>query len=348
MDNSDNQIVTPGLAYLHREWRDITSDLILVVTEPHTWQPYRSKLGLDEHIPGKTVQVFEAPRGEASKTAQVYFSALDFFLKKKIHRRACLVAVGGGATLDLAGFVAATLLRGLEWWVVPTTLLSMVDASIGGKVGINWNGAKNQVGAFHSPRKIFLCAEFLSTLGDDEWSSGVGEMVKTSFLDGGVSQLLEERRPLGEILLACAQYKQAVVAKGQREGRARRVLNLGHTFGHALEQIYQLPHGEAVYWGMGLIFQLYGGQALLPKLKARAMQLWASPRWRAPAPWCGRGFPATEILNLIDKDKKAISSEAIELVLMQEIGRPMLEVVSFADLAQRLEQNRELLENFTL
>ena len=337
-----SEIITPGLSYLHREWRHISGDTLLVVTDAKVRELYHSKLGLEE-VAEKKVFTFEVPRGEAAKTKHTYCAALDFFLKQRIHPRTHLVAVGGGALSDVAGLVAATLLRGLDWSVVPTTLLSMVDASIGGKVGINWGGAKNQVGSIHFPRHIFLCPEFLASLSDDEWSSGVGEVVKYGFLSAHICHLLEKGRPLGEIILACADYKQGLVA-----AKDRQALNLGHTFGHALEKLYCLPHGEAVYWGMALIFSLYGGRDFLPLLKEWAQKLWPSPRWKAPAPWCAEGFPTDAVFELILKDKKAVSREAIELVLVAEPGHPTTEVVTFYQLEKRLREHRELLENFSL
>ena len=342
-----SEIVMPGLPYLHREWRHIPGDTLLIVTDTKVKELYHSKLGLQDNAE-KKVFTFEVPRGEAAKTKQIYCSALDFFLEQGIHPCAHLMAVGGGSVCDVAGLVAATLLRGLDWSVVPTTLLSMVDAGIGGKVGINWGGAKNQVGTFHSPQRLFLCPEFLSTLSDDEWSSGVGEVVKYSFLSDHISDLLEKQRPLGEIVLACAHYKQDLTSKDFKGKHQRKVLNLGHTFGHALEKLYHLPHGEAVYWGMALIFLLYGGRNFLPLLKKRAQKLWPSPRWELPAPWCAEGFPTDAVLRLILKDKKAVSREAIELVCISEIGRPVTEIVAFCQLERRLREQGELLENFSL
>ena len=342
-----SEIIMPGLKYLHREWRHIPGDTLLVVTDAKVKELYHSKLGLED-VSEKKVLTFEVPRGEAGKTKHVYYSALDFFLKQGVHPRAHLVVVGGGAVSDVAGFVAATLLRGLNWSVVPTTLLSMVDASIGGKVGINWGGAKNQVGAIHFPQHIFLCPEFLSSLSDDEWSSGMGEVVKYCFLDVHISDMVEKGRPLGEIILACAHYKQDLATKDFKGEDPRKVFNLGHTFGHALEKLYHLPHGEAVYWGMALIFLLYGKRDFLPLLKEWAQKLWPSPRWEAPAPWCVEGFPLSAMFKLILKDKKAVSREAIELILVSEVGRPVTEVVAFSELERRLREHSELLENFSL
>jgi shikimate kinase/3-dehydroquinate synthase len=194
------------------------------------------------------------PSGEAAKTPSV---VERLWSELGIGRDGWIVAFGGGSTTDVAGFVAATHLRGVRWIAVPTTLVGMVDAAIGGKTGINTVDGKNLAGAFHFPQQVFVDASFLSTLPDEERRSGMAEVVKTGLLAG--SDLWE--LPENEMIRACAAFKSAVVLSDpyEREGR-RAILNLGHTFAHALEAGtgYELRHGDAVALGLLAALRLSG------------------------------------------------------------------------------------------
>jgi shikimate kinase/3-dehydroquinate synthase len=194
------------------------------------------------------------PSGEAAKTPAV---VERLWSELGIGRDGWIVAFGGGSTTDVAGFVAATHLRGVRWIAVPTTLVGMVDAAIGGKTGINTVDGKNLAGAFHFPQQVFVDASFLSTLPDEERRSGMAEVVKTGLLAG--SDLWE--LPENEMIRACAAFKSAVVLSDpyEREGR-RAILNLGHTFAHALEAGtgYELRHGDAVALGLLAALRLSG------------------------------------------------------------------------------------------
>jgi shikimate kinase / 3-dehydroquinate synthase len=194
------------------------------------------------------------PSGEAAKTPAV---VERLWSELGIGRDGWIVGFGGGSTTDVAGFTAATHLRGVRWIAVPTTLVGMVDAAIGGKTGINTVDGKNLAGAFHFPQQVFVDASFLSTLPDEERRSGMAEVVKTGLLAG--SDLWE--LPENEMIRACAAFKSAVVLSDpyEREGR-RAILNLGHTFAHALEAGtgYELRHGDAVALGLLAALRLSG------------------------------------------------------------------------------------------
>jgi 3-dehydroquinate synthetase/shikimate kinase len=194
------------------------------------------------------------PSGEAAKTPAV---VERLWSELGIGRDGWIAGFGGGSTTDVAGFVAATHLRGVRWIAVPTTLVGMVDAAIGGKTGINTVDGKNLAGAFHFPQQVFVDASFLLTLPDEERRSGMAEVVKTGLLAG--SDLWE--LPENEMIRACAAFKSAVVLSDpyEREGR-RAILNLGHTFAHALEAGtgYELRHGDAVALGLLAALRLSG------------------------------------------------------------------------------------------
>jgi shikimate kinase/3-dehydroquinate synthase len=193
------------------------------------------------------------PAGEGAKTVA---EAERLWRSLRLERRATLVAVGGGSTLDLAGFVAATFLRGVGWIAVPTTLVAQVDAAIGGKTGIDLPEGKNLVGAFHWPLATVVDTAFLETLPGDERESGLAEVVKTGLLAGDALWELETEAQVRR----CAAFKAAVCLRDPLDRGAREQLNLGHTFAHALEAAsgYAVPHGRAVALGLVAALGLSG------------------------------------------------------------------------------------------
>ena len=235
----------------------LETDTILIIADHQVWSLYNKDFPF-ETIASKKVLFWKAPDGEKVKNMNDFQSAVEFFLDKGIHRNAHLVAIGGGATSDFAGFVAATILRGIEWSVIPTTLLSMVDASIGGKVAVNSKSGKNLIGAFHLPTNVWISPSFLDTLNANETLSGLGEVLKYCFLDYKIYDLVIRKVSIDEVINACAKLKEKLTEEDLKEVGIRKILNLGHSFGHAIEFIYSIPHGEAVMWGISLIFKLFG------------------------------------------------------------------------------------------
>jgi 3-dehydroquinate synthase len=270
------------------------------------------------------------PDGERFKTGATLEALYESFLEARLGRDGLVVALGGGVVGDVAGFAAATYMRGIDWVTVPTTLLSMVDSSIGGKVGINHPGAKNLIGAIHQPKAVVVDPAFLDTLPIRELRSGAYEILKCGVLaDQALFAGLQEAPPglrgwdraaaLGAIASAC-RVKAEVVEKDEREGGLRRVLNLGHTIGHALEAVTRyrrFTHGEAVGWGMigaswisrrrGLI-----GDATFDAIAAAVDQLGPRPRVSDLA--------AAPILEALTRDKKARQGHAV-FVLPTAVGR---------------------------
>jgi shikimate kinase/3-dehydroquinate synthase len=185
------------------------------------------------------------PAGEAAKTVA---EAERLWRTLRVDRRSTLVAVGGGSTTDLAGFVAATYMRGIAWIAVPSTLVGQVDAAIGGKTAIDLPEAKNLAGAFHWPAETVIDTSLLGTLPEEEWTNGLAEVVKTGLLAG---EPLWELEPVEQVR-RCAAFKAAVCLRDPYERDERAQLNLGHTFAHALEAAsdYGLPHGKAVALGL--------------------------------------------------------------------------------------------------
>jgi 3-dehydroquinate synthetase len=211
---------------------------------------------------GKVAAEIRLPDGERGKTLATLERTASALLAAGCTRRSLVVAVGGGAVSDAAGFLAATFMRGVSWVAVPTTLLSMVDAAIGGKTGVNLPRAKNAVGAFHSPAAVLADPRTLETLPERERRSGLGEVLKYAALEPallGKVAALEGALPGTDLVAKCAAAKVAVVEEDPFEQGARKLLNLGHTFGHGVEAaggFRRYTHGEAVAVGLAFAFRL--------------------------------------------------------------------------------------------
>jgi len=211
---------------------------------------------------GKLALVHVLPDGERGKTLAELGRAATRLLAAGATRRTLVVALGGGAVSDAAGFAAATFMRGVPWVAVPTTLLAMVDAAIGGKTGVNLAAMKNAVGAFHPPLAVLADPAALATLPPRELTSGLGEVAKYALLDPrllGRVTALGGRLPGPDLVAACARAKVEVVEQDPLERGARKLLNLGHTFGHGVEAaggFERYTHGESVAIGLAFAFRL--------------------------------------------------------------------------------------------
>ncbi len=244
---------------------------------------------------------------ESSKRLETLMPWLEHWASIPLHRDAVIVAVGGGVLTDMAGLAASLFLRGLAWQAWPTTLLAQIDAGLGGKTAVNLEAGKNLAGAFHPPQRMVACRAFLESLPPRQLESGRWELVKTALLEGDgewARGILAEASPSGASLVRALSSKAQLVHRDLRETGERKLLNLGHTLGHALEAAseYRLLHGEAV--GLGTLAACYLAQSqglppfapdLLQELCRRLAPLatWIPP-WERCLPWLLR-------------DKKAVS-----------------------------------------
>ncbi len=202
---------------------------------------------------------FVFPAGEESKCGQTYLELLNFLAQKKLGRSDALIALGGGVVGDLTGFAAATYLRGIDYIQIPTTLLACVDSSVGGKTAIDLAAGKNLAGAFYQPRLVLCDPELLNTLPSTVFSDGCAEVIKYGML--GSSELLDRlqsihaSQQLEYVIAKCVDMKREIVESDEFDTGRRQLLNLGHTFGHAIEaaSAFSIPHGRAVAMGMRLI-----------------------------------------------------------------------------------------------
>src|SRR5690606_35679529 len=278
---------------------------------------------------------FTFPIGENAKNFSEWERALEFFLERGVTRQSHLIAIGGGAISDVAGFVAATLLRGINWSVVPTTLLAQVDAAIGGKTAINTRFGKILVGSFHEPQKMYACHEILSTLDGSEYLSGQGEVIKYGFLDKKIAEAIEGKKPLEEIIDYCAKYKLEVVKQDINEKGIRKLLNLGHTFGHGIEWHYKMPHGLSVLWGIGIILLLQENSKLIAQWKKL---IGALDLGELNPPWGENEFQFEKVLEIMTKDKKSLENESIELIIPHDIGDVRIERFTWHQVREKVQK----------
>lgn len=209
-----------------------------------------------ETLQSPAVQVVSTPIGESAKSPEYLLQLWDACGDFGLTRSDAIVGIGGGATTDLAGFVAATWLRGISWYAIPTSLAGMVDASIGGKTGINSSFGKNLIGSFYSPNSVIVDRAFLKTLSTRDFNAGMAEVIKAGFIDNPKILDLADvaDKNVSELIWLSIEMKAKIVSQDFRESKIREILNYGHTLGHAIEKLenYKLRHGEAV--SIGLVF----------------------------------------------------------------------------------------------
>lgn len=294
---------------------------------------------------------------EENKSLDTVSRIWDFLFENGMTRRSLLIAVGGGVLTDMAGFAAATYKRGMDYINIPTTLLAMVDASSGGKTGINYRGLKNSIGAFRPPVETLICPQWLSSLPVGQVLNGFAEMLKTGLIDGERlwDALLRydldtmDIGALTPLIEQCVAVKERIVAADPNEEGFRKVLNFGHTFGHALEEIQmvhgtssnrqssnrQLLHGYAVLYG--LIAELYLSvtrlgcpQAPLQQLVQRMLQYYGRPQCKCS--------DRAQLIALMQQDKKNEHAAQINCTLIRSVGSPLVnQVITAADAEEALD-----------
>ena len=294
---------------------------------------------------GREVLAIRVPSGEREKTLATCERIYDRLVAARVDRTDVILTLGGGVIGDLGGFVAATYLRGIRFLQVPTTLLAQVDASVGGKTGVNHPGGKNLIGAFHQPVGVYANMETLRTLSDREYRSGLAEVVKYGIIrDPLLFQTLEERvddvrerepELMGRIVRRCVQIKADVVAEDEREAGPRAILNLGHTLGHALELIEgygHLAHGEAVAIGTAAAARLSAERGWLGAAdRDRIVQLLSD----LGLPVAVDGIPVAALVGAIGRDKKVRGRE-VRFVAPTALGETAFRMISVKELARDL------------
>jgi len=279
---------------------------VLIVTDSGVPSEYSAKVASFCKQP-VTVTI---DQGEKSKTLANFELLCKTMLENDFTRSDCCVAVGGGVVTDITGFAAACYMRGITFYNIPTTLLSQVDASVGGKTAVDLCGVKNIVGAFHQPEKVIIDPDTLSTLDRRQFSSGMAEAIKMAVsFDSDLFELMENNDIsliLDSVISRSVALKASIVMKDERENGLRRTLNFGHTVGHAVETLSGLLHGESVAVGMCFMCSGKVRERLVPLLK----------KFDLPV---STDIPADELCKVLIHDKK-MSGDTINVIRVESIG----------------------------
>ena len=306
---------------------------------------------LKESIPKISIEndvhFFPLPEGEAAKSVQNLAKMWDWMGAAGFTRSDVVVAIGGGTITDAAGFLSATWLRGIDWIAVPTTLAGMVDASVGGKTGINSDYGKNLIGSFHSPQKVIIDSHWLETLSSRDISAGLSEVIKTGFIgDSEILEIMENfeldrdrhnYEMINELIQRSVAVKAGVVSSDFKESFEREILNYGHTLGHAIERHsqYSLRHGEAI--SIGLIYAAHLSQmhcGLDAAIVAQHIRLLS--KIGLPITYDQSAF--AELLAFMTLDKKS-RGKMIRFVGISQVGKTQrIEGLSVDELAHAYEK----------
>ncbi|NVK17456.1 MAG: 3-dehydroquinate synthase [Methylocystaceae bacterium] len=318
----------------------LKNNQVVIVTDENVGPIYLDRLTRVLEGEGIICKSVTLPAGEATKSISNFEILVEKILSFGIERGTTLVALGGGVIGDLTGFAAASLLRGIDFIQVPTTLLSQVDSSVGGKTGINAKAGKNLIGAFHQPRLVLIDTESLNTLPKRELLAGYAEVVKYGLIgDVAFFNWLEEKGEdlingdqalRAEAILKSCAAKADVVAQDEKEGGVRALLNLGHTFGHALEKECgydgDLLHGEAVSIGMVMAYEFCAQQGLCSQEDSLRVKRYLQ-RLDMPVDLSGlpcQDWTADLLMKHMMKDKK-VKDGKVTFVLVRAIGDAYLD-----------------------
>ncbi len=341
--------VTVGAGLIGREdcfAPGILGEDVLIVTNETVGPLYLDRLR--QSLGSRRAAVCILPDGERFKTLEGFSAIIDSLVENRMHRDATVIALGGGVVGDMAGFAAACYQRGVAVVQVPTTLLAQVDASVGGKTGVNHPGGKNLIGAFHQPAQVLADVTTLRTLPDREYRAGLAEVVKYGAgLDPGFfdwqeqnteALLARQEHALIEAVSRCCECKAGIVLEDEKEAGRRALLNLGHTFGHAFEAATgfdQWLHGEAVAAGIIMAARL---SEKLGHLSAGEAERIRALLDRFGLPLSPPPGSATVFLDLMRMDKK-VTSGRMRFVLLRALGESFVaDDVSDRDVASVLRQ----------
>jgi 3-dehydroquinate synthase len=298
------------------------------------------------------INSFIVKQGEKSKSYLELNKIYSFLLKNNYGRDSLIIAIGGGVTGDLAGYAAATYMRGIQLIQVPTTLLSMVDSSIGGKTGINFENKKNMIGAFYQPKLVLIDTDFIQTLPAREITSGLGEVIKYTYmadkkffkyvLDNLEKAYQNNSTVLTNFIYTSAAIKAAVVSQDEKESGLRKVLNLGHTFAHSFETNlkFRIKHGEAVIAGLISALYLSYKKGLISE---NDLKYYLSLPVRVKLPKQLKEPGMDDLLNVMLHDKKNREGK-IKFVLVSGLGRIILDAeADKKDIAYAINEMKKII-----
>ena len=311
----------------------IPSGRACIITDETVSSLYLQDVKKSYEAAGFECAAFIFPGGEDNKNMTTIESILDYLADSRFSRGDFIVALGGGIVGDVAGFAAASYLRGIRFVQIPTTLLAAVDSSVGGKTGVNLSAGKNLAGAFHQPSLVICDVDTFETMSRDRYLDGMGEIIKYAVLDGeDVLDKYREDRISG--VCRCIEIKRDIVERDERESGERKLLNLGHTFAHAIEKLsnFEITHGHAVAIGTEKIAKVGEKMGICEKGTAdRIKELLI----REGLPY-ETGFSAKEIANAAMNDKKRFGGE-ITLVIPERMGKCILKNVNTKELEELIK-----------
>jgi 3-dehydroquinate synthase len=313
--------------------KDYDKQHTVIITNEHLARIY------DDAFKGYTTLV--VPATEGSKDMDTVRTLAAGLLQAEATRRTTIIAVGGGVVTDIAGFVASVYMRGVRFGFVPTTLLGMVDAAIGGKNGVNLGYNKNVLGTINQPAFVLFDTAFLDTLPATEWSNGFAEVIKYACIfdkelfdelgQHDISYYRHNPAALNELIERCARLKTATVVEDEKEAGVRKLLNFGHTAAHAIENLYELPHGKAVAIGMVIACMVSETiTGLGADARTRLMAL--LQRYNLPVKMNIDPRKAMEILRM---DKKR-HDDKIDYIVLERIGKAAIHALPFTDIENAL------------
>jgi 3-dehydroquinate synthase len=300
------------------------------------------------------LEIYVLKSGETSKSHYELDKIYSELIKNKYSRDSLIIAIGGGVTGDISGYVASTYMRGVQLVHIPTTLLADVDSSIGGKTGINFYKMKNMIGSFYQPKMVLIDPDFLITLPDEEMLSGLGEVIKYSFITNqrfydytynNIDNILLKRKSaLEKIIYESVLFKASVVATDEKEAGLRKILNFGHTYAHAFESElnFKIKHGEAVI--AGIISALFLSN-LKGYLKSELVKKFLIDIKRIRLSRILQNINAEKVLDIMQGDKKNRNNK-IKFVLVKNIGEIVTEVeANKSEIAETIFLMKEILNN---
>ena len=311
----------------------------LVITDETVYNIYSDRL--KNIMAGLNYFIYKFPAGEKSKSMESYISINKFLLENNFNRGDIIIAFGGGVVGDISGFVAATYLRGIDFISVPTTLLSMIDSSVGGKNGINFMNLKNQIGAFYFPKYVHIDYSFLESLDERNINNGLAEIFKYSVLrDREFFDYLKSADKLDyeKIIYKSLNIKLDFVRDDERDKGKRQKLNLGHTIGHGIESLsnYKLNHGESI--GIGTIYMARAAYKMgLAEEDFSKELIFAFKNHNLPTFY---EFETEEILEILKHDKK-INKNLINVILPVKIGQVISKKITFDELKEIINLGKE-------
>jgi 3-dehydroquinate synthase len=303
-----------------------------LITDENVERLYGDQALISLRSTGMRTTLISVPAGEGQKSLATMDLIFEQLIDAGLDRTSTVIALGGGVIGDLAGFVAATYLRGINLVQVPTTLMAQVDSSIGGKTGVNHRLGKNLIGAFYQPKFVLIDPLLLQTLPEREFWSGFSEVMKYGLIRDAEffstleettldRSLLQDTEMLSNVIESCCEIKAAITARDEKETDLRRILNFGHTIGHALEAVsqFELRHGEAVAWGMMAAAWLsHTKDYLEPNEMERIIRMLG----KIPKPIIA-DYDSQVILDYIYRDKK-VKNEKLHFVLLKQLGEAFI------------------------